>query len=128
MKNNTHLLKIFLTQLKKVESEIEGLKLESSQVNKQLTQKYKLKEELEEKISSISRSDQEIIISEHAILRYFERVLGFDLETFKKLILNDGVMELIEKLDRGNGEYPSTSVEGQKFKILLKDNVIVTIK
>lgn len=124
--NNSHILKQYTTQLKKIDAEIEGLKLESSRISKEMAQKYKTKEDLLKKIDSLSKSDK-IVISEHAVLRYCERVLGLNLDEISKQILNEDVLQLVTRLDYGNGEYPSKNNEGSKFKIVLKNNVIVTI-
>jgi hypothetical protein len=60
------------------------------------------------------------VVSEHALLRYFERVMGFDLTEIRSKVIPEKTAELISKL--GSGVYP---VDG--FKIKVKDNVVVTL-
>lgn len=62
----------------------------------------------------------EVVVSEHAILRYFERVLGYDIEDIKNKILPEEIKPKIKELT--NCEYP---VDG--FYIVSKNNKIVTV-
>ena len=95
--NDSHLLKQLTTQLSKIESEISALKTDLGIKNKELDSKKKSLKELQLKIQNLKNS-KNVIVSEHAILRYFERVLGFDLEDIQKKILTDSVHGLIEKI------------------------------
>lgn len=62
-------------------------------------------------------------LSEHAILRYFERVVGIDTDAIKPLIFTEDMMELIETLGGEKGKYPHKD----GFMVVIKDNVVVTI-
>lgn len=61
-----------------------------------------------------------ISISEHAIVRYFERVLGYDLDEIRKTILPDSTLKLAEKL--GSGTFPAND-----FKIKIVDGMVITL-
>jgi len=61
----------------------------------------------------------ELKVTEHAMLRYFERVLGFNLEEIEEKIVSE-ISEAQKEL--GNGTYPSGV-----FKVVVKENTIVTI-
>lgn len=63
---------------------------------------------------------KEIVVSEHALVRYFERVKQFDLEVVKKELLPEKVKEQIAVL--GDGRYPVDS-----FKIVIKNNTVVSV-
>lgn len=60
-------------------------------------------------------------VSDHAIVRYLERVKGMDIKALKKEILSDGLATKVRQL--GDGYYP---VKG-KYKIRVKDGVVVTV-
>ena len=60
-------------------------------------------------------------VSEHAILRYLERVKVYNIEEIEKIILSDSVKGLVEKLG-GNGTYPN---EG--FSVVMKNHTVTTI-
>jgi len=78
-------------------------------------------DELTEKIKRIECNGQ-IHVSEHAIIRYFERVKGFDMEQIEKEILSAPIIDLIEKLG-GSGSYP-----GEGYSVVMKDFTVITIK
>jgi len=61
-------------------------------------------------------------ISEHALLRYFERVKGFDLKEIKCEILSDPVVALVDKLGP-SGSFPNSN----GYRVVIKNNVVVTI-
>ena len=62
-----------------------------------------------------------IFVSEHAMLRYIERVLGIDLKEIERRILTDEVKEQYKIV--GNGRFPIND----EFRALIRDNVVVTI-
>ena len=117
------ILKCLQTQLSEVDSNILLIKSEISERNRILTQYDRTKKDLLEKIKSLGNIG-EIVISEHAILRYLERVDKVDMELVKKQILSESVLDLIEKLGGNNGEYP---VKEGGFKIKLKNKTVVTV-
>ena len=80
--------------------------------------RFKMKA-LDEEIKRFS--DSNIIVSEHAVLRYMERVMGFDLEMVRSAILSPDNLMMIKKL--GAGKYPLPG----GGRIVVKDNVIVSI-
>lgn len=51
---------------------------------------------IEEIEMALSRIGQEPRVSDHALLRYFERKMGFDLEAIRQEILGNGTKEAIE--------------------------------
>jgi len=66
-------------------------------------------------------NDKGIIVSEHAILRYLERVGKLDIESVQKQILTKEVENQIGILN-GNGKI---SIDG--YTIVIKNSVITTI-
>jgi chromosome segregation ATPase len=61
-----------------------------------------------------------VIVTEHAMLRYLERVQGIDMEEVKRAILPENSRKIIAQL--GPGTYP---VNG--FKIKVADRSVVTV-
>ena len=75
-----------------------------------------LKQQIEILKNKLSKSSKKVSISDHALLRYFERVLGFDVDDYR--------LDLQERLSVGisNGKLPiddNTAV--------INDNVVVSI-
>ena len=61
-------------------------------------------------------------VSEHAILRYMEHVMGVDLNMFREEIMDAALRKTIEQL--GDGKYPIADNRG--FAIV-KNNVVVSV-
>ena len=112
-----HKLKQLQTRKKKLEAELERLDVE----RKESARAYDI---VAGKIKAIkdeiSNHLIEPVVSEHALLRYIERKMDFDLDEIKKEILTDDLKIMIKKL--GNGKYPI--VNG---KAVVKEGVIISI-
>ena len=80
------------------------------------------KEELKatNKLIKEIRNDRGVIITNHAIIRYVQRVLKIDIEEIKDKILTDKVLDLHDKL--GNGKYPNDG-----FHVVIVDNFVKTV-
>lgn len=57
-------------------------------------------------------------ISEHALLRFIERVLGFDVESIRRRVMTEGVVSAMEK------GATAVTIEGVRF--IVRNNTIVT--
>ena len=63
-----------------------------------------------------------ISVSEHAIVRYMERAMGFDIEEIRRKIVTDELIKLHGKL--GNkGKYPI----GDGLRAVVDNNVVITV-
>lgn len=71
-------------------------------------------------IKALSETDKPLIISEHAYLRYFERVLGFDLTVVAQQIVPPHIEKQIKAL--GSGKYPCES-----YKLCVKQGIVVSV-
>jgi TolA-binding protein len=115
------LLKQLQTQISKIDGEVVALKLQKENVQRELELKVKTRKDLEKRATKI-QSKKTTRVSEHAMLRYFERVKGFNLEEIEKEILNNKVLEMVDKLG-GNGTYPNEN----GYRLTMKDSVVVTL-
>jgi DNA repair ATPase RecN len=77
---------------------------------------------LQREIERLKGSQRDFIVSEHAIIRYIERVMGIDLDTLKEEILPEVVMAQARIL--GNGVYPASC---GKHRVKIRDGVVVTV-
>ncbi len=114
-------------KLKSLESRASKQKAISSEIDKELqvlnqrkSRESKLLTSILNEIKRLKGLDKELIVSEHALLRYLERIMGINLEDIKHEILNDKVASSIKML--GNGTYPV-----EEYKIVVKDGVVVTV-
>ena len=115
MKNES--IKILLRKEKELVSEIEDIKGKKKEIDKNLEIKRKKLEGVKAKIANAQES---VIISEHAIIRYIERVLGIDIKEIEKNIVDEETEKIIMELR------PSKICRGE-FSILIKDNTVTTI-
>lgn len=62
------------------------------------------------------------MVSDHAVLRWMERCMGFDIEAVRRKILSDGRAETIEAI--GSGKIP---VAGESAHLVVKSKTVVTV-
>lgn len=129
MKDKNNIIRQLKGQVNQLDNDIEVIKIDLSNRQKDLNSKRKIIDQLKNKIKEIeSETDDEITITEHAYLRYFERVLNYDLSEIKNEIVTDQVLKLTEKLGK-SGSFPTgkQTKEGKEYRIALKNNVVVTV-
>lgn len=81
----------------------------------------KLKFSLEQQLKELE--EKELQITEHALLRYCERILKINTEEIKNLILSKEILDQIKVLGI-NGKF----VHSDGFRVVVKDNKVVTIE
>lgn len=118
---DVRLYKQLQSQLNVMISDVDALKIDISNKQKERNHKIKSIENLKREMAKID-NNKAIKVSEHAIVRYFERVKGFDIEQVEKDILSEDVLKLIETLG-GSGTYPN-----KDFCIVMKNNTVLTVK
>lgn len=77
--------------------------------------------ETDRDLKAAENCPQQLIVSEHAMLRYFERVVGFNLDDVRRTILPDSVREQVGTL--GDGVYPCGG-----HSVLVRGRVVVLTK
>ncbi len=92
---------------------------EIRELEAKLTLARRAKEDIEMQIRKLT---EEIVISEHAILRYLERVKGINLEEIKLGIMPEATAELVRKMGRAEGTYHTPT-----HRIRVKENVVLTV-
>lgn len=116
---DTTTYKTYQTRKKTLIQELEKLKRKSSTVNRKIIDKKRAIERVERQIANITL--KKVIISEHAILRYLERVQGIDIEGIKGMILSNTRIENAI-ITCGTGTYP---IQGGRIKVV--NNIITTV-
>lgn len=112
--------------LKQLQSRKTRLEVDLSELAKDLRALKRKHNQTANQLSSVRHEinqlqNSNIIVSEHAILRYLERSKGVDIEVIKNEILTESTRLLILKM--GNGKYPV----GQGLRVCVKNNTIVSI-
>jgi len=114
------IIKGLRTQITEMQGDLEALKIKMTDAQRDFQAKNNRIEALKTKINLLS-VDKTPRVSEHAMLRYFERVLEIDLKTIEELILNEEVLSMVDVMG-GNGGFPNTN-----FKVLMKNYTVTTI-
>ena len=76
------------------------------------------------RIVAVEHEASTIVVSEHALLRYFERILGYDLDALSAALMPPATVDLVTRL--GSGTYPVV-VEGQTVRVRVQDRVATTV-
>jgi len=117
---DVRLLKQLQSQYKKMESEAEALQVEVTVKQRELSLKKTEQERLKERIKELD-GDNQIKVSEHALIRYFERVRGYDLSEIEKEIVSEEVLRMVDTLG-GTGRYPN-----KDYSVVMKNFTVTTI-
>lgn len=118
--NDTRKIKQLQTQLLKAGSDADVLRVELGQKTKEYQQKLDTIKVLKAAIEKASKTTT-LKVSDHAIIRYFERVKGYNIPEIEQEILSDKIRHMVETLG-GNGTYPN---EG--YSIVMRDYTVTTI-
>lgn len=109
-------------KLKTIEQKIIELDQQSRQLQSQLALKKNEREELKIQIEDVENGNFELEISDHAIVRYLERVEDFDIEAVKKEIQTHKIKR--EYLYKGDGKYFN---ERLNCFVCIKNKTITTL-
>lgn len=102
----------------KLEEELKAVTAEADRVRKQQTS---LRNDLNTIIRKINNlMDSNVVLTEHALLRYLERVQGMNLDEIKSIILDEPTKEQIRIL--GSGKFPKDG-----YTLVVKNNTIISI-
>lgn len=115
------LIKQWQSQLHTLEAAAEAAKTELGIAQRKYSSILSEIKSIKSKIENINKTNS-LKVSEHAVLRYLERVKGIDISQVEKDILSDKVITLVEQLG-GTGKYPNDG-----FHVVLKNNTVVTIE
>ena len=113
-------IKNLQVMITKIKLEIDDLKTQQRSIGESMNKKLSMMHKYEEELQSIKERAKDLILSEHAILRYLERVYKLDTNKLYEEIVTQELKHNYERL--GNGSY---SVQDCMVKIV--DNVIVTV-
>lgn len=109
-------------RLKKERQKAELLRFEILPIQQELSKSLLNIKELEEKIKEISKIDLQV--SDHAIVRYFERVLRYNIEDVKSSILTDEIRAYNDTM--GNGKYP-VKYGDDEYQVVVKNGSLITV-
>lgn len=106
--------------MRALEGDAEALKVDLNTKNREYREKINNIKQLQHEVDKLESNGQ-IKVSEHAIIRYLERVRGIDISEVEREILDDQVVDLVGKLG-GNGTYPAKG-----FRVIIRNYTVTTV-
>lgn len=116
-----HDLKGLKTRLTMAQADLDAAQEQVKDAQRKEAAARRLRDSLKDQITNIETANKEPVVTEHALLRYLERVYGIDLEETKRTMLDDGVADLIKQFK--SGKIPSNGC-----RLIVKDCVVVTVE
>jgi chromosome segregation ATPase len=120
MIGNSAQLKGLTSQLAEEEAALRVSRVAQRQANQKVSQTENRIRELKLSLEKLKTKGGSPIVSEHALLRYLERVKGVDLEALKTEILTKKTIEMIEFAR-------NCTVKGDSYSLVVKDGVVITV-
>lgn len=114
-------LKSLQTYKSKLEGELPVLKKQMKEASSAFNKAQNTIANLEAEIKAF-QEHKELIVSEHALLRYIERVMGIDLESVKQGIVEQATPQY-DLFGRVDGKYPI-----ECGRVVVSNNTIVTVE
>lgn len=109
------------SQLDNLLGDSEAMKIKIANYQREYATKQQSIAQLKAEMDKLNGKES-LKVSQHAIVRFFERVFEYDIEEIEKRILTDEVIALVEKLG-GTGTF---NCDG--FSVVIKNYTVVTIK
>ena len=116
-------VKSLRSQISKKKDAIKAVQMEISHCQKEHSRLVNEKNSLQNKLRHLLNKKEIIEISDHAVVRYLERIEGVDLSYIRDCILTDEFMRVFKQLS-DSGEFPS----GTGFVVVVRNNRVVTVK
>lgn len=116
-------LKQLYSYRNKLNEKREILKKQVLDAQRELSKVNKRLEEVNKKVKTITGS--EIQVSEHAIVRFQERISLVQPTDVHEIIVTEKLREMVDTL--GDGQYPLEDAEGKPYYCVIRDNVVITV-
>ncbi len=113
-------LKHLNRRIEESRASLKALREEKKEIEEKISREQNTITRLQAEIERLKRGSAKVVISEHAILRYIERVMKVNLEEIKKKILPEEVEEKIRVV--GNGKFPADT-----HRVKIQNGVVITI-
>lgn len=113
-------IKHLQVSITKLQGEIANLTYDAKRINEDIGSKKAQIQSIQERLTHLQKESGDVMLSEHAIIRYLQRVYRLDLEKLSSEILTKELKSTI--LSLGNGTY----AQGE-YRVKVIDNTIVTI-
>lgn len=116
---NSQRLKHLHVRRNQLETDIEMHKKTIHDTEKELSHKQTQLRSVEQQIDEIQ--NMKPMVSEHAMLRYLERVKGIDLKEVEKEILSETIVDTIETISSGRIPF------SKDLELIVRKKTVVTV-
>ena len=113
-------IKKLQSQLKTAQEDADLIKIAMVNINQEYKTKLENVKRLKTEINKLN-NPKKLRVSEHAIVRYFERVHKYDISKIESQILSPAILDFVEKLG-DSGTYPNG-----EFSVIIKNGTVTTI-
>ena len=113
-------LKGLQVRLEKARADAGNAKAALSDAQRKFNEASRLVGSLEEQVKAFTAADP--VVTEHALLRYCERIIGVDLEAARLEILNPSRLAIVRTMGTGRIDMPGGRT------IVFKNRAVVTIE
>lgn len=121
---NPHELKQLQVIMEKKKAELGAAKKEQTDLSVKASEigskATDLKNEIQDIVEKLSKHNSEPTISEHALIRYCQRVLNIDTDKIIKEILDEKTIDQIKTISSGK-------IPKDDYIVVVKNNVVVSI-
>jgi hypothetical protein len=107
------------TRKKRLKEELRDISDEKYALTREETLKHQELSKINKKLDKARKG--ELIITEHAMLRYMERIKNLSIDELKELVVPIETKALIKRF--GNGNFPA----GGTHKVIVRNNTVLTI-
>ena len=121
MKDSHARIKELESRLVREKQALSRLKSERSQLDRDICSRNARVDSLKKQLDVVRSTSENVIVSEHAILRYLERVEGIDIEAIKHKMVSQSAEKQIKAL--GSGVFPV----GVSHKLRVRKGYVVTV-
>ena len=112
-----------LKKIKTLEEALAKCKQESSKLNRKIQTLLDEIRNLQDRNNELRNST--LTVTEHAVIRYLERVEGLDVQAIKNKLATEELQKQVSVL--GGGEYP-VNIDGNRVKVVVRNFKVITVK
>lgn len=116
-----HELKALQSQIAQLDVEVSGLQTQFDTTKSDLDRKRGRLKAMKQKLHEALKQNDTPVVSEHAMLRYLERVKGIDLDAIRKEIMDEHTETLVKFTTSGR-------IKKDSHVLVIKNNVVITIE
>jgi predicted nuclease with TOPRIM domain len=121
MRDSHAKIKELESRLVREKQALSSLKSERSSLERDIASRQNRIRRLTDDLERVKKTSDKVVVSEHAILRYLERVEGLDIEDVKRKMVSNSAEKQIKNL--GSGIFPV----GASHKLRVRKGYVVTV-